>query len=215
MLGHDGFLPRQFSRRGDRLVFSNGIVILAALAGAADLGLRRQHHPADPALHHRRVRLLHPQPGRAWSCTGPAGCATGAAGTRWRAGRCAGPGRSTLVGAVFTGVVLVVVLITKFTHGAWIVVLAMPALVPADEGHPPALRSRRRGPAAESGRRHAAGPHPRRRAGVQAAHAHPAGAGLRPGHPPDHAHRADRVQSIRRGRALCCASGPSGASPCR
>src|SRR6185369_9009049 len=32
------------------------------------------------------------------------------------------------LGAVFTAVVLVVVLITKFTHGAWIVVLAMPGL---------------------------------------------------------------------------------------
>ena len=33
LLGQDGFLPRQFARRGDRLVFSNGIVILAVLAG--------------------------------------------------------------------------------------------------------------------------------------------------------------------------------------
>ena len=64
ILGQDGYLPRQFARRGDRLVFSNGIVILALLAGRADLGVRRQHDPADPALHHRRVRLLHAQPGR-------------------------------------------------------------------------------------------------------------------------------------------------------
>ena len=34
ILGEDGFLPRQFARRGDRLVFSNGIVILALLAVA-------------------------------------------------------------------------------------------------------------------------------------------------------------------------------------
>jgi amino acid transporter len=32
LLGEDGYLPRQFARRGDRLVFSNGIVILALLA---------------------------------------------------------------------------------------------------------------------------------------------------------------------------------------
>ncbi len=32
ILAHDGFMPRQFARRGDRLVFSNGIVILAGLA---------------------------------------------------------------------------------------------------------------------------------------------------------------------------------------
>ena len=34
ILGQDGFLPRQFARRGDRLVFSNGIVILSVLAVA-------------------------------------------------------------------------------------------------------------------------------------------------------------------------------------
>ena len=33
ILGGDGYLPRQLHRRGDRLVFSNGIVILAGLAG--------------------------------------------------------------------------------------------------------------------------------------------------------------------------------------
>ena len=33
ILGGDGYLPRQFHRRGDRLVFSNGVVVLAALAG--------------------------------------------------------------------------------------------------------------------------------------------------------------------------------------
>ena len=34
ILGRDGYLPRQFARRGDRLVFSNGVVILAVLASA-------------------------------------------------------------------------------------------------------------------------------------------------------------------------------------
>ena len=33
IIGRDGYLPRQFSNRGDRLVFSNGILILAGLAG--------------------------------------------------------------------------------------------------------------------------------------------------------------------------------------
>ncbi len=32
LLGRDGYLPRQLSQRGDRLVFSNGIVLLAAVA---------------------------------------------------------------------------------------------------------------------------------------------------------------------------------------
>ena len=34
ILGHDGFMPRQLSRRGDRLVFSNGVLILAGAAVA-------------------------------------------------------------------------------------------------------------------------------------------------------------------------------------
>jgi hypothetical protein len=33
LLARDRFLPRQFANRGDRLVFSNGIVILAILSG--------------------------------------------------------------------------------------------------------------------------------------------------------------------------------------
>ena len=33
LLGRDGYLPHQLAHRGDRLVFSNGIVVLAALAG--------------------------------------------------------------------------------------------------------------------------------------------------------------------------------------
>ena len=37
-------------------------------------------------------------------------------------------GRSTWLGAVATALVLVIVLVTKFTHGAWIVVIAMPLL---------------------------------------------------------------------------------------
>jgi amino acid transporter len=125
LLGHDGFLPRQFSRRGDRLVFSNGIVILSALAclliwlfDASTTRLIQLYiigvfvsftlSQAGMVVHW--TRLLH--------------------------GDLLSPVRRHLqrsrainaLGAVFTAVVLVVVLITKFTHGAWIVVLAMPGL---------------------------------------------------------------------------------------
>jgi amino acid transporter len=125
LLGHDGFLPRQFSRRGDRLVFSNGIVILAALAGlliwAFDASTTRLIQlyiigvfvsftlsQAGMVVHWtRKLRQAAPSETRHTML-------------RSRA--------INAVGAVFTGVVLVVVLITKFTHGAWIVVLAMPAV---------------------------------------------------------------------------------------
>jgi len=125
LLGHDGFLPRQFARRGDRLVFSNGIVILAVLAGlliwAFDASTTRLIQlyiigvfvsftlsQAGMVVHWTRdLRLPVDPPERRRML-------------RSRA--------INAVGAVFTGLVLVVVLITKFTHGAWIVVLAMPAL---------------------------------------------------------------------------------------
>ena len=43
-------------------------------------------------------------------------------------------------GAAMTGVVLVIVLITKFTRGAWIAIAAMAVFYAAHAGHPPALR---------------------------------------------------------------------------
>jgi len=123
ILGEDGFLPRQFARRGDRLVFSNGIVILALLAGLLIW-----------AFHASTTRLIQlyiigvfvsftlSQTGmvRHW--------------TQKLRGAEPGPHRRRMlrarvintVGAAFTGLVLVIVLITKFTHGAWIVVIAMP-----------------------------------------------------------------------------------------
>jgi amino acid transporter len=125
LLGHDGFLPRQFSRRGDRLVFSNGIVILGGLAAlliwffdASTTRLIQLYiigvfvsftlSQAGMVVHWTR-KLAHSAP-------------SVSRGSMLRSRVI------NLVGAIFTGVVLVVVLITKFTHGAWIVVLAMPAL---------------------------------------------------------------------------------------
>jgi amino acid transporter len=126
LLGEDGFLPRQFSRRGDRLVFSNGIVILAALAGlliwAFDASTTRLIQlyiigvfvsftlsQSGMVVHWTRLlRSSHSTDSRA--------------AIRWAR-------VVNAAGAVFTAVVLVIVLVTKFTHGAWIVVLAIPAVV--------------------------------------------------------------------------------------
>jgi amino acid transporter len=123
ILGEDGYLPRQFSRRGDRLVFSNGVVILALLAGLLIW-----------AFHASTTRLIQlyiigvfvsftlSQVGmvRHWTVE----LRTLADATRRRRIRRARVINS--VGAVFTGLVLVVVLVTKFMNGAWIVVIAMP-----------------------------------------------------------------------------------------
>ena len=129
ILGGDGYLPRQLHRRGDRLVFSNGIVILAALAGlliwAFDASTTRLIQLYIIGVF---VSFTLSQWGmvRHWT-------------TRLRPAAGAppdGPERRSMlrsrllngVGAVFTGLVLIVVLITKFTHGAYIVVVAMPAV---------------------------------------------------------------------------------------
>ena len=62
IIARDGYLPRQLVTRGDRLVFSNGIVFLAVMAGGADHRLQRQHLRPDPALRGGRVHRLHAVP---------------------------------------------------------------------------------------------------------------------------------------------------------
>ncbi len=101
-------------------------------------------------------------------------------------------------GLVLTGAVLIVVLVTKFLLGAWIAIAAMAVIYAVmlsirrhyDTGRPGTAAHRR--PAG------AARPQPRHRAGEQSAPADPAGARLRPGDPPRHAHRADRQRRRRR-----------------
>jgi amino acid transporter len=125
ILGGDGYLPRQFHRRGDRLVFSNGVVVLAALAGlliyAFDASTTRLIQLYIIGVF---VSFTLSQWGmvRHWTTE------LRSPGAQVRRGPVH---RARLVngfGAVFTALVLVVVLFTKFTHGAYIVVIAMPAL---------------------------------------------------------------------------------------
>ena len=64
IIARDGYLPRQLANRGDRLVFSNGVIVLAGMAERADLRVRRQDRRADPALRGRRVHRVHVVAGR-------------------------------------------------------------------------------------------------------------------------------------------------------
>jgi amino acid transporter len=125
ILGEDGFLPRQFSRRGDRLVFSNGIVILTGLAvlliWAFDASTTRLIQLYIIGVF---VAFTLSQ----WGMVKHWGRMLGRSRTASERGRIR---RSRLInglGAIVTALVLAIVLITKFTHGAWIVVIAMPAL---------------------------------------------------------------------------------------
>src|SRR4029077_9073566 len=112
------YAPRQFRTLGDRLVFSNGILILAGLAAALIIVFGGDTHALIP-LYAVGVFISFTlsQAGmvRHW-------LTDGGAGLRGR------PGVNG-VGALVTGAVTVVIAVTKFTHGAWIVVLLIPLLV--------------------------------------------------------------------------------------
>jgi amino acid transporter len=125
ILGQDGFLPRQFARRGDRLVFSNGIVILSFFAVALIIAFN--------ASTTRLIQLY--IIGVFVSFT----LSQSGMVKHWRTLMRLNDNREALhrmrvsmtinaVGAITTAVVLVIVLVTKFTHGAWIVVITMPLL---------------------------------------------------------------------------------------
>jgi amino acid transporter len=57
-VAEDSFLPRWLSKRGHRLVFSNGIIVLTVLAPHPAPGGRRQHQQPGPVLRDRRVHRL-------------------------------------------------------------------------------------------------------------------------------------------------------------
>ncbi len=118
ILARDRFMPSQFRNRGDRLVFSNGIIVLAVAAGAliyvfdAELTDLIQLYVVGvfTAFTLSQVGMV-----RRWNRLKEPG---------WR--------RSMIinaVGATATGVVLVIVTMTKFLHGAWIVIAAMPVII--------------------------------------------------------------------------------------
>src|SRR5207249_9160331 len=111
-LGRDAYLPRQLANRGDRLVFSNGILLLALVAGALLWLFGGDTHALIP-LYAVGVFL---------SCTlSQAGMVRRLVRRRERGW----VGRATFsaIGAVATGIVLVIELATKFTSGAWITAL--------------------------------------------------------------------------------------------
>jgi amino acid transporter len=117
-MARDRFMPRQFASQGDRLVFSNGIVILTLLAMLLLVLFHGETHALIPlyavgvfisftlsqsgmVVHWLRMR----EPGWRWRV--------------WVNG----------VGALVTGVVMVTIAATKFMQGAWIIVLVIPALL--------------------------------------------------------------------------------------
>jgi amino acid transporter len=118
MMARDGFLPRQFASQGDRLVFSNGIFILSFLSAALVWLFNAKEHHLLP-LYALGVFL-----GFTISQTGMVRHWLKLRGRRWGI-------KATIngMGALATFVVMVVITVTKFTHGAWVVVLVLPIMV--------------------------------------------------------------------------------------
>jgi len=114
----DGFLPRQFTSQGDRLVFSNGIFILSLAAGFLVLCFGAKEDHLLP-LYAVGVFL-----GFTISQTGMV--------VRWFRLKGKGWQLKAMInglGAVTTLIVMLVIAVTRFAHGAWIVIVLVPVLV--------------------------------------------------------------------------------------
>ena len=122
ILAKDGFLPRQLSSRGDRLAYSNGILILAAMASALILAFDAQvTRLIQLYIVGVFVSFTLGQLGMIRHWTRELRTETNA---RERLRMMRSRGINTF-GFGLTAVVLVVVLVTKFLAGAWIAILAM------------------------------------------------------------------------------------------
>jgi amino acid transporter len=125
VLGRDGFLPRQFARRGDRLVFSNGIVLLGVLAALLIwsfdastnrliqlyiIGVFVSFTLSQVGMIRHWTKRLRRNP-------------DAEARRRNRRSRLV-----NIVGATLTSTVLLVIVVSKFTHGGWIVLVALPLI---------------------------------------------------------------------------------------
>ena len=118
IIARDGYLPRQLANRGDRLVFSNGILVLSGAAAVLIVAFGGQTSlliqlyavgvftgftlsQAGMVVHHWRLREPHWKVGLAINATG----------------------------AVATAIVMLIVVVSKFTKGAWIPAVLIPLIV--------------------------------------------------------------------------------------
>jgi amino acid transporter len=123
VLAKDGYAPKALQTRGDRLIYSNGVLVLALMACIilivyqADLtqliqlyiiGVFISFTLGQSGMVRHWMKLLKTKPDNAKSIRRSMSI--------------------NITGAIFTGIVLVVVTITKFTHGAWLVFAIMPIL---------------------------------------------------------------------------------------
>ncbi|HLY93690.1 MAG TPA: APC family permease [Gaiellaceae bacterium] len=118
LLARDRFAPRQFTNLGDRLVFSNGVVVLATVAG---LLLWIYGANTNSLIHLYVIGVF-----TAFTLS-----QAGMVKYWWRTTRKRLGWRQLVngVGALATGTVTLIVVYTKFAEGAWLVTVAIPLLV--------------------------------------------------------------------------------------
>jgi amino acid transporter len=124
ILARDGYLPRQLHTRGDRLAYSNGIALLAVFAILLIWAFNAE------VTRLIQLYIVGVFVSFTLSQTGMVRHWTRSLATEQDPAKRRQMHRSRIInglGMVVTGTVLVVVLITKFTHGAWIAILAMAA----------------------------------------------------------------------------------------
>jgi len=118
IVARDRYLPRQFMNQGDRLAFSNGILVLSSFAAILIIAFRGDTQRLLP-LYMIGVFISF--------TLSQAGMVI-----HWRKTKEAGWKTSAFIngfGAVVTGVVLLIVAVTKTLEGAWIVLLLIPLIV--------------------------------------------------------------------------------------
>ena len=127
IVSRDRFLPRQFMNQGDRLAFSNGILVLSAFAAVLIVTFRGDTHALLPLyMIGVFVSFTLSQAGMV---------------IHWKRTQTPGWKTSALIngfGAIVTGIVLVIVAITKTLEGAWIVLVLIPIIIAvfkATRGH--------------------------------------------------------------------------------
>ena len=118
LMAADRYLPRQLSNIGDRLVFSNGIIVLGFSAFALIFLFNAETHSLIPLYSvgvfisftlsqfgmvalHKRIKEAH-----------------------WKKSLAI-----NLVGGVATSIVMIIVAVTKFSHGAWMTVVIIPLMI--------------------------------------------------------------------------------------
>ncbi len=118
IIARDGYLPRQLRNLGDRLVYSNGIFVLALLAA---LLIYVFHAETDLLIPLYAIGVFTAFTLSQW---GMARHSLRQRAQRWRLNTALG-----ILGGTVTGLVVVIFSVTKFTAGAWIVLILIPLIL--------------------------------------------------------------------------------------